>query len=151
MAARSMRGAMTAMAGVALLAAAAPARPADPASAAARGDRPHDCHPTYPAAAMRAKAEGVTRVRLDVDAEGHVAVSAVLQSAGPTPEHKLLDDAAVQALTHCPITPARDANGKAVSASLNVDYVWLIDPPARPGSAQAVSSAAAQNKQGDSR
>jgi len=152
MGARSKRYGTPALAAIAtpVTATTVAAQPATPASAAERGDRPHDCRPTYPAAAMRAKVEGMTRVRLDVDAEGHVA-AAVAQSAGPTPEHKLLDEAAVQALAHCPITPGRDAHGKPVSASMNVDYFWRLDPPARPVSTEIVASAAASNKQGDSR
>ena len=77
-------------------------------------------------AAIAAKAEGVTRLRLDVDVQGHASVGALLQSAGPTPEHKLLDGAAATALVRCPLEPAVDAAGHPVAVSLDVDDLWRL-------------------------
>jgi protein TonB len=111
-----------------LAATSALAQPAasSPASAASGSGHPVSCRPGYPPAAMAAKAEGVTRLRLDIDAQGHATIGAILQSAGPSPEHKLLDEAAATALVQCPFKPAVDGAGHPVAASVNIEYVWRM-------------------------
>ena len=101
-----------------------------PASASGEGTQGRKtCRPTYPEAAKRARAEGTTVVQLTVAADGAATKVVVARSAGPTPEHKMLDQAAVEALRACPFKPAADATGKPVEATVKVDYVWLLDPP----------------------
>lgn len=95
----------------------------------ATGAKP-SCRPEYPAAALRAAAQGTTRVRLTIDATGRITATDVVESAGPTPAHKLLDQAAAGALVGCPIKPARDATGNAVPAQFTVDYRWALDSSA---------------------
>jgi protein TonB len=85
------------------------------------------CHPGYPPAAQRAGAEGVSRIRFTVDASGHIASAQILQSSGPTREHRLLDKAAAEALAQCPVTPGTDDMGRPVGATTDVDYVWRIE------------------------
>ena len=84
------------------------------------------CKPVYPPAALRAGAQGETVVEMLVDAAGKVRSTEVVQSAGPSPEHKLLDQAAAEALPHCPYTPGTGTDGKPVGARLTVNYVWKL-------------------------
>jgi len=85
------------------------------------------CRPAYPAAAVRALAMGVTRLRLLVEADGHVSDSEVLHESGPTREHRLLDLAAQTALVQCPILAARDRSGAPTASVMSLEYVWRLD------------------------
>ena len=84
------------------------------------------CKPEFPPAALRAETTGTTTVRFNIDAAGRVAGAEVVKSSGPSREHRLLDRAAVTALSECKFTPGRDADGRAVGASFNVEYVWRL-------------------------
>jgi protein TonB len=83
--------------------------------------------PDYPAAATRAEATGVSRIRFTVDGTGQVTKAEVLGSAGPSREHRLLDRAAIEALSGCKFKPGTDENGKPVGAFANVEYVWRLE------------------------
>ena len=83
--------------------------------------------PEYPAAAQRADATGTTKIRFTVDANGAVAKAEVERSAGSSREHRMLDRAAVDALSKCPFKAGIDENGKAVGAVVSVEYVWKIE------------------------
>lgn len=85
------------------------------------------CHPVYPPAAIRTEAQGVTRLQISVDAQGHVVSTLVLRSAGGTPQHALLDEAARSALVRCPFEPGIDAAGNPVGSRIVVDYTWKLD------------------------
>jgi protein TonB len=105
----------------------APAAPPAPVVAArpAIADA-SQCKPEYPPAATRAEATGTTVIRFTVDANGRLAGADVVRSAGPSREHRLLDRAAVSALSECRFSPGRDENGRPVGASFNVEYVWKL-------------------------
>jgi periplasmic protein TonB len=79
--------------------------------------------PEYPNAARRYDAEGTTYLSLSVDAQGVVSNSNVEQSSGASAAHKLLDQAALQALLTCrfPGSPGyAPARGR-------IEYVWKLD------------------------
>ena len=82
------------------------------------------CRPEYPAAAQRAGATGVTRLRFTIGANGVVMRAEILHSAGPTREHRLLDRAAADALQRCPVTVGLDEEGRPVGATTEVEYSW---------------------------
>jgi protein TonB len=116
------------------LAATGPARDAEAPPAAPSQARPASidaaaaqCRPDYPAAAQRAGATGVTRIRFTVDAAGLVTRAEILLPSGPTHEHRLLDRAAAQALQRCPITPGVDDAGRAVGTTTDVEYTWTLN------------------------
>jgi protein TonB len=83
--------------------------------------------PEYPSAAARASATGTTKIRFTVDAAGAVSKSDIERSSGGLRENKLLDRAAVTALSRCKFTPGTDASGAPVGGFAIVDYVWRLD------------------------
>ena len=84
------------------------------------------CRPEYPAAAIRTGAQGTTRLAFHLDETGKVLGVDIVQHAGETREHRLLDSAAAHALSTCAFQPARDAAGKPVPGVVKVTYVWRI-------------------------
>jgi periplasmic protein TonB len=83
--------------------------------------------PEYPAAALRADATGTTKISFTVDAEGKVSKADVINPAGASREHRLLDRTAVEALSKCRFKPGTDENGKPTGGTTVVDYVWKLD------------------------
>lgn len=110
---------------------AAPAPAAPPAprpqAVAARIDVSSCDKPEYPAAALRADASGTTKIRFTVDAAGSVSKAEVERAAGVSREHRLLDRAAVDALSKCRFKPGTDDQGKPVGGTTVVDYVWKTE------------------------
>lgn len=86
------------------------------------------CKPAYPPAALRALARGTTVLEFTVDPEGLVSKTLLLRSAGPTPEHRSLDEAAASSLSHCPFKPATDGEGRPIPGTVQVTYDWVIKP-----------------------
>lgn len=83
--------------------------------------------PAYPAAASRAEVTGLTKIRFTIDAEGRVVTANIERSAGATREHRLLDRAAVDALSRCRFKPGTDENGRPIGAFTVVEYVWRLE------------------------
>jgi protein TonB len=113
-----------------VVAAPAPAPPAPVRRAAtpARIDFGTCAKPEYPVAARRAQTEGVTRIRFGVDANGQVSKAEIERASGNSREHRLLDRAAVDALSACKFQPGTDEDGKPTGAVAIVEYVWkLVD------------------------
>jgi len=98
--------------------------PAPVARAAVINANDPGCRPEYPAAALRAGASGVSRIRFTVDASGKVTAAEVVGSSGPTREHRLLDNAAKSALASCPIKVGTDAEGHPIGTQVEVLYTW---------------------------
>jgi protein TonB len=104
------------------------ARPAAPhATPAVIQSGDPSCRPSYPPAAQRAGATGVSKINFTIDASGRVVAADLVQSAGPTREHRLLDKAAESALAQCPITVGRNADGQPIGTQVEVDYAWRLD------------------------
>jgi len=83
--------------------------------------------PEYPDAAARAETVGTTKILFAVDAGGGVSRADIERPSGPTREHRLLDRAAVAALSKCRFSPGTDDNGAPVGGFAVVDYVWKLD------------------------
>ncbi|MDE2371551.1 MAG: TonB family protein [Burkholderiales bacterium] len=80
----------------------------------------------YPAAARRAEATGITKVRFTVGPDGKLASAEVVKSAGPSREHKMLDRVALSKLSECTFKAGLDEHGKPVGGSFDVEYVWKL-------------------------
>jgi protein TonB len=111
----------------------APAAPeAPPAPAAAPAARAavidvRTCEtPSYPAAALKAEATGLTRIRFTVDAIGKMTKAEIEKPSGPSREHRLMDRAAVDALGQCRFKPGLDEAGNPVGAYAVVEYSWTL-------------------------
>jgi periplasmic protein TonB len=84
------------------------------------------CRPQYPHTAQRNLVTGITKLRFTVDAAGHVVGVEVLQPSGKLRENRAMDQAAIDALSQCPVTVGIDAMGNAVGGTVSVNYVWSI-------------------------
>jgi TonB family protein len=76
----------------------------------------------YPAAALRAGAQGTTSIRFTVDEQGRLAVAEVAASSG----NSMLDAVGLQRLMHCRFRAARQADGTPVGATFSLDYRWRL-------------------------
>jgi protein TonB len=85
------------------------------------------CRPEYPAAAQRAGATGVTRIRFSVDASGRIAGAQIVQASGSSRENRLMDKAAAEALAQCPVQVGTDDQGRPVGTTTDVEYVWTLN------------------------
>lgn len=83
--------------------------------------------PEYPRAALRARAQGTTVVRLNFGADGAVSEAAVARSSGDTPSHRKLDAAAVKVMKRCRLDGGVD--GKPPQFMRTV--VWEVEVPPR--------------------
>lgn len=84
----------------------------------------------YPEAAEREGAQGVTRIRFTIDAQGMASQPEITNGSGATRAHRVLDRAAVEALARCAFPLDRTTPG----TTMVVDYVWrLPDMPRLPG------------------
>lgn len=81
----------------------------------------------YPSAAVKAEATGTTKISFTVGADGKLASSQIVRSAGPSREHKMLDRLALSKLSECAFRPGSDENGRPVGGTFEVDYVWKLD------------------------
>jgi protein TonB len=103
----------------------APRIVAKPAIANVQGCAPRG--EDYPAAARRAEATGVTRLRFTIDSAGALMKSEITKSAGVSREHRLLDKVAESKLASCYFTAGVDENGRPVGGTFEVDYVWKLE------------------------
>ncbi|MBI3368318.1 MAG: energy transducer TonB [Burkholderiales bacterium] len=104
-----------------------PAPVAVRAAVAAKIDMGSCDKPEYPAAAARAEATGITKIRFNVDGTGKVSSSELLAGSGGSREHRLLDRTAVEALSKCRFKPGTDEHGKPTGGVSIVEYVWKLE------------------------
>ena len=83
------------------------------------------CRPVYPHIAEREGVSGITKLRFTVDAAGHVSAQ-LLETSGPLRENRRMDQAAIDALSHCPVTVGTDELGRPVGGTVDVNYKWTI-------------------------
>ena len=77
----------------------------------------------YPVSALRSATEGVVRIRLDVNAEGHVAGCTVLQPSGS----EALDTATCSLLSaRATFFPATDKKGRPIATTFTRAVRWQI-------------------------
>ena len=78
--------------------------------------------PHYPAADIAAAHQGAVSLEFDVDPRGRVIRSTIVKSSG----YRSLDTAARDAIALCSFQPGT-RDGKAVTASTQVQYVWTLE------------------------
>lgn len=78
---------------------------------------------SYPPEAARANATGTTRAKFEVDPEGKVSNAVVIVSAGPSPQHQLLDAATLRMLATCTYPPRP---GQTENVVKKIEYVWRL-------------------------
>jgi periplasmic protein TonB len=105
-----------------------PAPPAAPVRVAPQINFNTDCEkPAYPAAAARAEATGVVRIKVTVGADGHATATEITRSSGNSREHKLLDRAAEAAIRNtCKFKPGT-VDGKPEPLTTFVEYAWRLE------------------------
>lgn len=86
-----------------------------------------ECKPGYPPAALRAGAQGMTRLAFHLDETGKVLSTDIVQSAGNSREHRLLDSAAAAGLATCVFRPIQDASGKPIPGTVTLTYTWRLE------------------------
>jgi protein TonB len=78
----------------------------------------------YPPVSIRLNEEGVTVVRVQIDATGAVVSAELSKSSG----HSRLDEKAVQIVkARFRYTPAKDASGNPVPATINQGVKWELN------------------------
>jgi protein TonB len=105
-----------------------PAPPAAPVRVAPQVNFNTDCEkPAYPAAAARAEATGVVRIKVTVGTDGRATATEIARSSGNSREHKLLDRAAETAIrSTCKFKPGT-VDGKPESLTTFVEYAWRLE------------------------
>ena len=85
-----------------------------------------ECQPAYPEAARARHVAGTTRLRFTVDAAGRIVNVKLLRRSGDMPENTVLDRAAIDALSQCPVILGNDESGKPVAGTTDVEYKWRL-------------------------
>lgn len=84
------------------------------------------CRPVYPHVAEREGVTGITKVRITIDATGHVSGAQLLEPSGKLRENRNMDQAAIEALSSCPATAGADETGRPVGGAIDINYKWSI-------------------------
>ena len=98
-----------------------------------------DARPQYPLDALHKGVQGVTVIEVTFAPDGTVATSRVAVASGPLPENVLLDQAALEAMSHC-----RLEHGETAQASpRRIEYRWKLGD----GTDQDLADMAARERQ----
>ena len=116
-------------------AAAAASSPAGAASVSALEPLQCEVRPVYPPGALRSGVQGTTGIEVTFAADGTVATSRVIAASGTSPEHALLDQAALEAMSHCRLTPAQT---QSQAMPRRIVYAWTLDGAGDPDLAPGV-------------
>jgi TonB family protein len=115
------------------------AAPATPPSVRARWPRLHwqdaACRPVYPENLKRARVGGRIQFTFDAGSSGRVTRIEVLSGSGAGFANHQLDALTLEALSHCPVEPARDEHGQAVAGKAWMTWTW--DAATGTGAARA--------------
>jgi periplasmic protein TonB len=84
------------------------------------------CQPEYPPTARLHNVAGTTRLRFTLDATGQIVGVKLLGRSGDAHENYLLDQAAMESLSHCPARVGIDESGHPVGGTADVNYFWHI-------------------------
>lgn len=84
------------------------------------------CRPRYPHVAEREGVTGITRLRIAIDATGHVTGATLLEASGRLRQNRNMDQAAIEALSECPVTAGNDEFGRPVGGTVDINYKWTI-------------------------
>lgn len=84
------------------------------------------CQPEYPAAARMHHVAGTTRLRFSIDATGRIVAVKLIGHSGEMSENRLLDQAAMDWLVHCPAQAGIDKSGHPVGGTADLDYNWRL-------------------------
>ena len=84
------------------------------------------CRPRYPHVAEREGVTGITKLRITIDAGGHVTGATLLAASGGLRQNRNMDQAAIEALSECPVTAGNDEFGRPVGGTVDINYKWTI-------------------------
>ena len=84
------------------------------------------CRPVYPHVAEREGVEGITKLRIKVDAAGHVTGAEILEPSGKQRQNRNMDQAAIEALSQCPVSSGVDEFGRPVGGAIDINYKWTV-------------------------
>jgi TonB family protein len=84
------------------------------------------CRPVYPHVAEREGVTGITKVRITIDATGRVSGAQILEPSGKRRENRNMDQAAIEALSQCPVAAGVDELGRPVGGAVDINYKWSI-------------------------
>ena len=85
------------------------------------------CQPQYPQIARLHNVAGTTRLRFSIDAAGRIVGVKLVRRSGPMPENYVMDYAAIEAFSRCPVEAGVDESGHAVGGSADIVYRWVLN------------------------
>ena len=85
------------------------------------------CRPVYPEAALKAGVQGTSEIELTISENAQVVDSKVLKPSGRYRENLMLDRAAAQALSKCPVVSVgTDLDGHPITTKIRLEYRWAL-------------------------
>ena len=88
----------------------------------------------YPASALRAEAEGTSKVLIHFDSAGRATRTELQRASGATQAHARLDEVARATAAQCKLTGSKGA----AALSRSVDFVWKLGSAGPPTSQQSI-------------